>query len=78
MGGCTTNSYKPCFLLCPKICETFLPPTQQNHNSKKPGFAVPSLVSNMSDGGEIEVEATSGFKVLPKDVVEEVGTIKLL
>ena len=31
----------------------------------------------MSDNGEIEVEA-SGFKVLPKDVTDEVGTIKLL
>jgi len=32
----------------------------------------------MSDNGEIEVEAVSGFKVLPKDVIDEVGTIKLL
>ena len=31
----------------------------------------------MSDGGEIEVE-TSTFKVLPKDVTDEIGTIKLL
>ncbi len=32
----------------------------------------------MSDSGEVEVEAVSGYKVLPKDVVDEVGTIKLL
>ncbi len=32
----------------------------------------------MSDNGEVEVETVSGFKVLPKDVVDEVGTIKLL
>jgi len=32
----------------------------------------------MSDSGEIEVEAVSGFKVLPKEVTDEIGTIKLL
>ncbi len=32
----------------------------------------------MSDNGEVEVEAVSGFKVLPKEVIDEVGTIKLL
>ena len=30
----------------------------------------------MSDNGEIEVEA-SGYQVLPKDVVAEIGSIKL-
>lgn len=30
----------------------------------------------MSDGGEIEVE-TSSYQVLPKDVVAEVGSVKL-
>jgi len=32
----------------------------------------------MSDNGEIEVEAVSGYKVLPKEVTDEIGTIKLL
>jgi hypothetical protein len=32
----------------------------------------------MSDSGEIEVENVSGFRVLPKDVTDEIGTIKLL
>ncbi len=32
----------------------------------------------MSDSGEIEVEAVSTFKVLPKDITDEIGTIKLL
>lgn len=32
----------------------------------------------MSESGEIEVEAVVSFKSLPKAVVEEVGTIKLL
>ena len=32
----------------------------------------------MSDNGEIEVEAGSGYKVLPKEVTDEIGTIKLL
>lgn len=30
----------------------------------------------MSDG-EVEVESPSGFSVLPKDVSEEIGSIKL-
>ena len=30
----------------------------------------------MSDG-EVEVEAPQGFSVLPKDVVQEIGSIKL-
>ncbi len=30
----------------------------------------------MSDG-EIEVEAVSGYQVLPKDVVAEIGSVKL-
>lgn len=31
----------------------------------------------MSDSGEIEVEAVSGYQVLPKDVVSEIGSVKL-
>ncbi|KAG8162681.1 hypothetical protein KVR01_007159 [Diaporthe batatas] len=31
----------------------------------------------MSDNGEIEVEAASSYQVLPKDVVQEIGSIKL-
>jgi small subunit ribosomal protein S5e len=31
----------------------------------------------MSDAGEIEVEAVSGYQVLPKEVTEEIGSIKL-
>lgn len=30
-----------------------------------------------SESGEIEVEAVSGYQVLPKDVVAEIGSIKL-
>jgi small subunit ribosomal protein S5e len=30
----------------------------------------------MSDG-EVEVEAVSGYQVLPKEVVEEIGSIKV-
>ena len=37
-----------------------------------------SIPAKMSDNGEIEVEAVSGFKVLPKEVTDEIGTIKLL
>jgi small subunit ribosomal protein S5e len=31
----------------------------------------------MSDNGDIEVEAVSGYQVLPKDVTSEIGSIKL-
>jgi small subunit ribosomal protein S5e len=31
----------------------------------------------MSDNGEIEVEAVSGYQVLPKDIVQEIGSVKL-
>tara|TARA_R110002060_G_scaffold24515_5_gene33301 strand:+ start:136 stop:261 length:126 start_codon:yes stop_codon:yes gene_type:complete len=32
----------------------------------------------MSDNEEIEVEAVSGYQVLPKEVTAEIGTIKLV
>ncbi|MCJ1414937.1 ribosomal protein S5 [Xylographa parallela] len=31
----------------------------------------------MSDNGEVEVETPNGYLVLPKDVTEEIGTVKL-
>lgn len=31
----------------------------------------------MSDGGDIEVENVATYDVLPKDVVKEVGNVKL-
>jgi len=31
----------------------------------------------MSDNGEVEVENTSGYSVLPKEVTNEIGSIKL-
>jgi small subunit ribosomal protein S5e len=31
----------------------------------------------MSDAGDIEVEAVAGYQVLPKEVTEEIGSIKL-
>jgi small subunit ribosomal protein S5e len=31
----------------------------------------------MSDNGEVEVENPSGYQVLPKDVVAEIGSVKL-
>merc|ERR1712098_642220 len=34
-------------------------------------------IANMSDNEEIEVEAVSGYQVLPKEVTAEIGTIKL-
>jgi len=33
--------------------------------------------ANMSDAGEVEVESQSGYAVLPKEVTEEIGSIKL-
>jgi hypothetical protein len=31
----------------------------------------------MSDGSEVEVENTSGYAILPKDVTDEIGSVKL-
>lgn len=31
----------------------------------------------MSDNGEVEVENPSGYQVLPKEVTDEIGSIKL-
>jgi small subunit ribosomal protein S5e len=31
----------------------------------------------MSDSGEIEVETVQGYQVLPKEVTDEIGSIKL-
>ena len=31
----------------------------------------------MSDRDEVEVEAPNGYQILPKDVTNEIGTIKL-
>lgn len=31
----------------------------------------------MSDNGEVEVEAPTGYQILPKDVTAEIGSIKL-
>lgn len=31
----------------------------------------------MSDSGEVEVETISGYQVLPKEVTDEIGSIKL-
>jgi small subunit ribosomal protein S5e len=31
----------------------------------------------MSDSGDIEVEAVQGYQVLPKEVTDEIGSIKL-
>jgi hypothetical protein len=41
-----------------------------NHNTKV-------SIAIMSDNEEIEVEAVSGYQVLPKEVTEEIGSIKL-
>jgi small subunit ribosomal protein S5e len=31
----------------------------------------------MSDSGDVEVETVQGYQVLPKEVTEEIGSIKL-
>jgi len=36
-----------------------------------------SVIAIMSDNGEVEVEAVSGYQVLPKEVTDEIGSIKL-
>ena len=37
----------------------------------------PIPIAIMSDNDEVEVESPSGYQVLPKDVTQEIGTIKL-
>ena len=37
----------------------------------------PTATANMSEGGDIEVENSALYDVLPKDVVKEVGNVKL-
>jgi len=34
-------------------------------------------IAKMSDNGEVEVENPSGYQVLPKEVTDEIGSIKL-
>lgn len=46
-------------------------------DDNKPQVKKYLLLPSMSDNGEIEVEAVSGYQVLPKDVVAEIGSIKL-
>lgn len=44
--------------------------------SPKSGY-ISTAIAKMSDGGDIEVETNVVSDVLPKDVVKEVGNIKL-
>jgi small subunit ribosomal protein S5e len=37
---------------------------------------LPDIIDTMSDTGEVEVE-TPTFAILPKEVAQEVGTVKL-
>lgn len=51
-------------------------------NSRFPRFPILNRntkvsIANMSDNEEIEVEAVSGYQVLPKEVTDEIGSIKL-
>ena len=43
----------------------------------KPIHNTKSAIATMSDSGEIEVEAVQGYQVLPKEVTDEIGSIKL-
>ena len=51
-------------------------------NSRFPRFPISNRnttvsIAIMSDNEEIEVEAVSGYQVLPKEVTDEIGSIKL-
>lgn len=52
-------------------------PSRHPPDDNKPQVKIYLLLPRMSDNGEIEVEAVSGYQVLPKDVVAEIGSIKL-
>ncbi|KAJ3468668.1 hypothetical protein MRS44_002733 [Fusarium solani] len=48
------------------------------NTNRSPSVPEPTTATaNMSDAGEIEVENTALYEVLPKDVVKEVGNVKL-
>lgn len=60
------------------------PPTQTRFLSDRltddtypPVSSIANELPTMSDNGEIEVEAVSGYQVLPKDIVNEIGSVKL-
>lgn len=53
--------------------------TIRSTNRSVPSVSEPTTanIANMSDAGEIEVESSALYEVLPKDVVKEVGNVKL-
>lgn len=50
---------------------------EYNFDVEPPIYITKVNIAIMSDSGEIEVEAVSGYQVLPKEVTEEIGSIKL-
>lgn len=65
--GCGKSSKLNLILFDHRIVANTLPP---------PEHVASARITKMSDG-EVEVEAVSGYQVLPKDVLAEVGSIKL-
>lgn len=56
----------------------FPPLLDINPPDNNPPLRESLLLPSMSDNGEIEIDAApSGYQVLPKDVVAEIGSIKL-
>ena len=49
---------------------------KSRHHTHTAAPVVPQHITIMSDG-EVEVESPSGYPILPKDVTEEIGSIKL-
>jgi len=47
-----------------------------SQNFKLPTFSRQTSIA-MSDNGEVEVETPNGYQVLPKEVTEEIGAVKL-
>lgn len=60
------NTRSPAFL---SLAHNFNPPTP-------PRIPQASRYANMSEG-EIEVEAVTGYEVLPKEYIQELGSTKL-
>ena len=50
--------------------------TAHDRNFKLPTVSRQTSIA-MSDNGEVEVETPNGYQVLPKEVTEEIGTVKL-
>ena len=51
--------------------------TQTTTNPTPTFFSLPHTTTAIMSDGEIEVESPSGYAILPKEVTDEIGSVKL-